>query len=170
MRSEGSEKVSLGPENPFHLNERRRTVMPFKFSDVNVEIAQILPSEVNSELPDIERNVYVFSNGIGMMSANLAIEVALKFQSSFCLSDKKEILSMLDKILMDSDVAFDIITVSCAEEGNTASIMLSAGFKPQSEPQLRGMLASIRVAPTWRSQEQGKDICSFKKVVDGFFG
>ncbi|MCD7447623.1 RNA-dependent RNA polymerase [Datura stramonium] len=37
-------KVSLGPENPFRLNERRRTTMPFKFSDVNVEIGGLLAS------------------------------------------------------------------------------------------------------------------------------
>ncbi|MCD7447624.1 RNA-dependent RNA polymerase [Datura stramonium] len=58
----------------------------------------------------------------------------------------REMLSRLDKILVDSDVAFDIITASCAEAGNTAAIMLSAGYKPQSEPHLRGMLASIRAA------------------------
>ncbi|KAH0682233.1 hypothetical protein KY289_019985 [Solanum tuberosum] len=182
---------------------------------------EVPPSEVNSELPDIERNGYVFSDGIGMMSADLSIEVAAKLQlsvnppcayqiryagckgvvacwpaekdgirlslrpsmkkfdsnhtileicswtrlqpgflnrqiitllSSLEVKDEmfwemqKEMLSKLDKILVDSDVAFDVITASCAEAGNTAAIMLSAGFKPQSEPHLRGMLASIRAA------------------------
>uniref|UniRef100_A0A3Q7IMC2 RNA-dependent RNA polymerase n=1 Tax=Solanum lycopersicum TaxID=4081 RepID=A0A3Q7IMC2_SOLLC len=182
---------------------------------------EILPSEVNSKLPDIERNGYIFSDGIGMISADLAIEVAEKLQlsvnppcayqiryagckgvvacwpakndgirlsvrpsmkkfdsnhtileicswtrlqpgflnrqiitllSSLKVKDKifwemqNEMLSRLDKILVDLDVAFDIITGSCAEAGNTAAIMLSAGFKPQSEPHLRGMLSSIRAA------------------------
>ncbi|KAK4338038.1 hypothetical protein RND71_042525 [Anisodus tanguticus] len=35
-------KVSLGPENPFRLNERRRTIMPFKFTDVSVEIGVLV--------------------------------------------------------------------------------------------------------------------------------
>ncbi|TMW91312.1 hypothetical protein EJD97_014500 [Solanum chilense] len=182
---------------------------------------EILPSEVNSKLPDIERNGYIFSDGIGMISADLAVEVAEKLQlsvnppcayqiryagckgvvacwpakndgirlsvrpsmkkfdsnhtileicswtrlqpgflnrqiiallSSLKVKDKifwemqNEMLSRLDKILVDLDVAFDIITGSCAEAGNTAAIMLSAGFKPQSEPHLRGMLSSIRAA------------------------
>ncbi|CAN4128030.1 unnamed protein product [Withania somnifera] len=181
---------------------------------------EVLPSEV-SELKEIERNGYVFSDGIGMMSADLAIEVAEKLQlsvnppcayqiryagckgvvacwpakndgirlsvrrsmkkfdsdhtileicswtrfqpgflnrqiitllSSLDVKDgifwemQKEMLSRLNKILVDSDVAFDVITASCAEAGNTAAIMLSAGFKPKDEPHLRGMLGSIRAA------------------------
>ncbi|CAK9134508.1 unnamed protein product [Ilex paraguariensis] len=31
-------KVSLGPETPYHMNQRRRTTIPFKISDVRVEI------------------------------------------------------------------------------------------------------------------------------------
>ncbi|KAK6162035.1 hypothetical protein DH2020_001876 [Rehmannia glutinosa] len=31
-------KVSLGPENPHHLNEKRRTTIPYKLSDVFVEV------------------------------------------------------------------------------------------------------------------------------------
>ncbi|XP_059289899.1 RNA-dependent RNA polymerase 6-like [Lycium ferocissimum] len=182
---------------------------------------EVLPNEVNFELPDVKRNGYVFSDGVGMISADLAIEVAEKLHLSvnppcayqiryagykgvitcwpakndgICLSLRQsmrkfdsnhttleicswtrlqpgflnrqiitllssldvkdeifwqmqeEMLSRLDKILEDSDVAFDVITASCAEAGNTAAIMLSAGFKPQSEPHLRGMLASIRAA------------------------
>ncbi|KAK4349123.1 hypothetical protein RND71_031878 [Anisodus tanguticus] len=181
----------------------------------------VLPSEVNSELPDVKRNGYTFSDGIGMMSADLAIEVAEKLQlsvnppcayqiryagykgvitcwpakndgirlslrrsmkkfdsnhttleicswtrlqpgflnrqiitllSSLDIKDEifwemqVEMLSRLDKMLVDSDMAFDVITASCGEAGNTAAIMLSAGFKPQSEPHLRGMLSSIRAA------------------------
>ncbi|KAL0313203.1 UNVERIFIED_CONTAM: RNA-dependent RNA polymerase 6 [Sesamum radiatum] len=37
-------------------------------------------TEVNSQFPDVERNGYVFSDGIGMISANLAIQVAEKLQ------------------------------------------------------------------------------------------
>ncbi|KAK4728210.1 hypothetical protein R3W88_021198 [Solanum pinnatisectum] len=123
---------------------------------------EILPSEVNSKLPDIERNGYIFSDGIGMISADLAIEIRYAGCKGVvaCWPAKNdgirlsvrpneifwemqnEMLSRLDKIL----VAFDIITGSCAEAGNTAAIMLSAGFKPQSEPHLSGMLSSIRAA------------------------
>ncbi|CAN4076371.1 unnamed protein product [Withania somnifera] len=154
------------------------------FSSTYVTV-EVLPGEVNSQLPDIERNGYVFSDGIGMMSADLAIEVADKLQLSvnppcayqiryagckgvvacwlaknddhtileICswtrfqpgflnrqivtlLSSLKQMLSRLDKIL----VAFDVITASCAEAGNTAAIMLSAVFEPQNEPHLKGML------------------------------
>ncbi|KAF5182113.1 RNA-dependent RNA polymerase [Thalictrum thalictroides] len=52
----------------------------------------------------------------------------------------------LDQMLENSDVAFEIITSSCTEQGNTAAMMLTAGFEPQTEPYLRGMLASIKAA------------------------
>ncbi|GKC26423.1 RNA-dependent RNA polymerase 6 [Tanacetum coccineum] len=52
----------------------------------------------------------------------------------------------LNQMVVDNDVAYDVITTSCAKSGNTSSIMLGAGFKPQTEPHLRGMLISIRVA------------------------
>ncbi|KAK4364906.1 hypothetical protein RND71_016264 [Anisodus tanguticus] len=35
-------KVSLGPENPFRLNEGRRTIIPCKFTDVSVEIGVLV--------------------------------------------------------------------------------------------------------------------------------
>lgn len=35
-------KVSLGPENPYHLNQRRRTSTPFKLSDVLLEIGTLV--------------------------------------------------------------------------------------------------------------------------------
>jgi RNA-dependent RNA polymerase len=55
-------------------------------------------------------------------------------------------LCNLNKILSDSDVAFEVVTTSSAENGNTAALMLSAGFGPQSEPHLRAMLLAIRSA------------------------
>ncbi|PHU28819.1 hypothetical protein BC332_00912 [Capsicum chinense] len=38
-------KVSLGPGIPSRMNERRRTTMPFKFSDVNVEIGVLVSND-----------------------------------------------------------------------------------------------------------------------------
>ncbi|PWA42854.1 RNA-dependent RNA polymerase 6 [Artemisia annua] len=178
--------------------------------------------EVDLELKDIKRNNYTFSDGIGKMSPELALEVAEKLQltdNQPCAyqiryagckgvivwwPDKKgdsiklslrpsmnkfesehtvleicswtrlqpgflnrqiitllsalevkddifwdmqmKMVMKLNQMLVDTDVAFDVITASCAESGNTASIMLAAGFKPQTEPHLRGMLSSIRVA------------------------
>ncbi|KAI6680174.1 hypothetical protein NL676_034055 [Syzygium grande] len=52
----------------------------------------------------------------------------------------------LNLMLVDSDVAFDVLTSSCAERGNIAAIMLSAGFRPRSEPNLKGMLTCVRAA------------------------
>ena len=44
------------------------------------------------------------------------------------------------------EVAFDVLTTSCTRDlQTTVSMMLSAGFKPQSEPHLRDMFSSIRV-------------------------
>ncbi|PWA55249.1 RNA-dependent RNA polymerase 6 [Artemisia annua] len=179
-------------------------------------------NEVDLKLEDIVRNDYVFSDGIGKMSPELALEVAEKLQlteNQPCAyqiryagckgvvvwwPDKKgdniklslrpsmnkfesehtileicswtrlqpgflnrQIITLLsalevkdeifwdmqmkmvmnlNQMLDDTDVAFDVITASCAESGNTASIMLAAGFKPQNEPHLRGMLSSIQVA------------------------
>lgn len=178
-------------------------------------------SEVDSELPDIVRNGYVFSDGIGMISDDLAMEVAerlhlkvnppcayqiryagckgvvacwpackdgirlslrlsmnkfvskhtileicswTRFQPGFLNRQIITLLSALNvcddifwemqesmvyklnQMLVNADTAFDVLTASCAEEGNTAAIMLSAGFKPQTEPHLRGMLTSIRAA------------------------
>ncbi|KAL7618133.1 hypothetical protein Lser_V15G01686 [Lactuca serriola] len=178
--------------------------------------------EVDLELEDIKRNGYTFSDGVGKISPELALEVAEKLQlkdNQPCAyqiryagckgvvvwwPDKKgdniklslrpsmnkfesdhtvleicswtrlqpgflnrqiitllsalnvkddifwnmqmKMVKKLNLMLTDTDVAFDVLTASCAESGNTASIMLGAGFKPQSEPHLRGMLSSIRVA------------------------
>ncbi|MQM13921.1 hypothetical protein Taro_046848 [Colocasia esculenta] len=181
-----------------------------------------VPSEeVNPEFPDIERNGYVFSDGIGKITPELALEVAEKlkladnppsayqiryagckgviavwpgngdgkqlhlrpsmnkfeslhtvlevvswtrFQPGFLnrqivtllstlgvpdpVFDEMEDLMIrrLNQMLVDTDVAFDVLTASCAEQGNIAAMMLSAGFKPQTEPHLKGMLSCIRSA------------------------
>jgi RNA-dependent RNA polymerase len=181
------------------------------------------PHEVSEKLVDIERNSYTFSDGIGRITPDLAMEVAkrlplttdsppsayqirlagfkgviavwegqdngvrlslrpsmrkfesthsvlevvgwTRFQpgflnrqiivllSSLDVSDaifsqmQESMLFNLNKILSDSDVAFEVVTSSCADEnGNTAALMLSAGFGPGTEPHLRAMLLAIRSA------------------------
>jgi RNA-dependent RNA polymerase len=59
---------------------------------------------------------------------------------------QNSMVNKLDKILVDPDTAFDVLTTSCAEHGNTAALMLSAGFRPQTEPHLHAMLSCIRSA------------------------
>ncbi|GAY59887.1 hypothetical protein CUMW_197900 [Citrus unshiu] len=191
------------------------------FSSTHATV-EIPPTEVDHELPDIKRNGYVFSDGIGKITPDLAMEVAQKlkldgspppsayqiiyagykgvvacwpakdygirmslrgsmkkfkschttleicswtrFQRGFLnrqiitllfklnVSDEffwtmqASMASKLNLMLVDSDVAFEVLTASCAEQGNTAAIMLSAGFKPQTEPHLQGMLTCIRAA------------------------
>ncbi|KAK3043716.1 hypothetical protein RJ639_001912 [Escallonia herrerae] len=188
-------------------------------------------NEVDLELPDIKRNGYVFSDGIGKISSDLAREVAERLQLSvnppsayqiryagckgvvgcwpaendkirlslrrsmdkfisnhnileICswtrllpgflnrqivtllstLGVQDEIfwemqdtmVSKLNQMLVDNDVAFDVVTASFAEQGNTAAIMLSAGLKPQTEPHLRGMLTSIRAAQLGDLREKAR--------------
>ncbi|GLU10486.1 hypothetical protein SLE2022_272850 [Rubroshorea leprosula] len=189
-----------------------------------------VPSAEVTEIPDIERNNYVFSDGIGTMTPDLAMEVAEKlkleispcayqiryagckgvvvcwpakddgirlylrpsmnkFQSNHTTLEicswtrfqpgflnrqiitllstldvpdevfwrmQTSMLSKLNKILVDMDVAFEVLTSSCAEQGNTAAIMLSAGFKPQEEPHLRGMLTCIRAGQLWGLREKAR--------------
>jgi len=57
---------------------------------------------------------------------------------------QEAMLSNLNNILSDTDVAFDVVTTSCADQGNTAALMLSAGFSPGTEPHLKAMLLAIR--------------------------
>ncbi|XP_010250107.2 PREDICTED: RNA-dependent RNA polymerase 6-like [Nelumbo nucifera] len=179
---------------------------------------------VNLGLPDIERNGYVFSDGIGMLTPDLAIDVAEKLQlttnppcayqiryagckgvvvcwpaaageedgirlslrpsmnkfesghttlevcswtrfqpgylnrqiitllSALSVPDdvfsrlQDSMVSKLNQMLDNADVAFDVVTSLCPEQGKTAAIMLSAGFQPQMEPHLKGMLSCIRAA------------------------
>ncbi|XP_062200836.1 probable RNA-dependent RNA polymerase SHL2 [Phragmites australis] len=41
---------------------------------------------------------------------------------------------------------FEVVTTSCAEQGNTGALMLSAGFAPGAEPHLKAMHLVIRSA------------------------
>ncbi|KAL8208865.1 hypothetical protein R6Q57_008277 [Mikania cordata] len=201
--------------------------------------------EVDMELEDVERNGYVFSDGIGKISPELALEVAEKLQLKdnqpcayqiryagckgvvACWPDKKSeniklsirpsmnkfdsdhtvleicswtrlqpgflnrqiitLLSALDVkdeifwdmqmkmvkklnlMLENTDVAFDVITASCAESGNTASIMLGSGFDPKTEPHLRGMLSSIRVTQLEDLREKSRIFVNNGRWLMGCF-
>lgn len=189
-------------------------------------------TEANKSFPDIERNNYVFSDGIGIITPDLAMEVAQKLQLNdnppcayqiryagckgvvACWPRKEEdgkrlllrpsmvkfesnhtmleicswtrfqpgflnrqivtllsalqvpdevfwrmqetMLTKLNTMFTDVDVAFSVLTESCAEQGNTAAIMLSSGFKPQTEPYLRGMLTCIRAAQLGDLREKAR--------------
>ncbi|XVE53622.1 hypothetical protein DITRI_Ditri03aG0017400 [Diplodiscus trichospermus] len=202
-----------------------------------------IPStEVNPDLSDIERNRYVFSDGIGKITPDLAMEVAqrlkldlnppcayqiryagckgvvacwpeegdgirlslrpsmtkfysnhttleicswTRFQPGFLnrqiitllstLGVPDEVfwemqttmVSKLDKILVDTDAAFEILTSSCAEQGNTPAVMLSAGFKPQIEPHLRGMLTCVRASQLWGLREKARIFVSAGRWLMG---
>ncbi|XP_074287131.1 RNA-dependent RNA polymerase 6 [Silene latifolia] len=190
----------------------------FSSTYATVEVSR---GEVDFDYPDVKRNNYVFSDGIGIISKDLAMQVAAKlqltdnppcayqirfagckgvvacwptkddkiklhlrpsmnkFQSEHKIVEvcswtrfqpgflnrqiilllsalgvpanifwkmQEAMVSNLDKMIEDADVAFDILTASCADEGNTGAIMLSAGFRPQTEPHLRSMLTCIRAA------------------------
>nr|APO15852.1 RNA-dependent RNA polymerase 6 [Sesuvium portulacastrum] len=192
---------------------------------------KVSPDEVESELPDIKRNTYIFSDGIGMITPDLAMEVAEKlqlkdnppsayqirfggckgvvarwpgkdkgirlylrtsmnkFQSKHTVVEvcswtrfqpgflnrqivtllsalevpdevfwgmQESMVSKLDQMLVNSEAAYDVLTTSCAEQGNTAAIMLSAGFKPQTEPHLRGMLTCIRAGQLGDLREKAR--------------
>ncbi|KAL1562745.1 RNA-dependent RNA polymerase [Salvia divinorum] len=142
-------------------------------------------TQINSRLPDVERNEYVFSDGIVMISVDLAKEVAEKLQLNTkqpcayqiryagfkgvvaCWPAKNNgphlqlrqkvhdenfwrmqelMVSRLDRILEYPDMAFDVLAASCTDQWNTSAMMLAAGFRPHSEPHLRGMLTSIRIS------------------------
>ncbi|KAF8400643.1 hypothetical protein HHK36_013942 [Tetracentron sinense] len=192
---------------------------------------EVPTKEVNAELPDIERNGYVFSDGIGMITPDLAMEVADKLQlkvnppcayqirfagckgviacwpgkddgirlslrpsmnkfesihtilevvswtrfqpgflnrqiitllSALCVPDdifskmQDTMICKLNLMLVNTDVAYEVLTSSCAEQGNTAAIMLGAGFKPQTEPHLKGMLSCIRAAQLGDLREKAR--------------
>ncbi|KAJ8751633.1 hypothetical protein K2173_025789 [Erythroxylum novogranatense] len=198
--------------------------------------------EVNPDLPDIKRNTYVFSDGIGMITPDLCREVAEKLKLEISLPSAYQIryagykgvvacwpskgdgirlslrhsmdkfqskhttleicswtrfqpgflnrqiitllstlkvpdeifwkmqdsmVSKLNRMLLDTDMAFDVLTASCAEQGNTAAIMLSAGFKPQMEPHLRGMLTCIRAAQLWGLREKARIFVSSGRWLMG---
>jgi len=57
-----------------------------------------------------------------------------------------KMVNKLRKMVENVEVAFDVLTTSCTRDLQTiVSMMLSARFKPQSEPHLRDMFSSIRV-------------------------
>lgn len=187
--------------------------------------------QVELEASDIEKNVYIFSDGIGTMTPDLAQEVAAKlnmekdppsafqiryagckgviaswpgkndgirmilrksmvkfvsnhtilevcswtrFQPGFLnrqivtllsalqVADdvfwdmQETMISKLNHMLIDADAAFDVLMASCAEQGNSAAIMLSAGFRPQTEPHLAGMLTCVRAAQLWGLREKAR--------------
>ncbi|KAF8389114.1 hypothetical protein HHK36_025800 [Tetracentron sinense] len=187
--------------------------------------------ELNEELLEIERNGYEFSDGIGMITPDLAMEIADKLQlkvnppcayqiryagykgviacwpgkddgirlslrpsmnkfesnhtivevcswtrfqpgflnrqiitllSALCVPDdifsrmQDSMICKLDQMLVNADVAFEVLTSSCAEQGNTAAIMLSAGFRPLTEPHLKGMLSCIRAAQLGDLRERAR--------------
>ncbi|KAE8710484.1 RNA-dependent RNA polymerase 6 [Hibiscus syriacus] len=197
---------------------------------------------LNPDLPDIVRNQYVFSDGIGKITPDLAMEVAQKlkldldppcayqiryagckgvvacwqgegdgirlslrpsmnkflsnhttieicswtrFQPGFLNRQIITLLSTLDvpdgvfwemqntmvsklnKILVDTDAAFEILTLSCAEQGNIPAIMLSAGFKPQSEPHLRGILTCVRASQLCGLREKTRIFVPLGRLLMG---
>ncbi|XP_072981576.1 probable RNA-dependent RNA polymerase SHL2 [Typha angustifolia] len=69
---------------------------------------------------------------------------SLKVPDSVFAGMQDSMICKLNKMLVDTDVAFEVLTTSCAEQGNTAAMMLSAGFKPQTEPHLKAMISCIR--------------------------
>ncbi|KAL0311780.1 UNVERIFIED_CONTAM: RNA-dependent RNA polymerase 6 [Sesamum radiatum] len=108
-------------------------------------------TEVNSQFPDVERNGYVFSDGM-----IVTLLSALEVRDDIFWRMQETMVSRLDWMLEDSDTAFDVLTASCTDQGNTAAIMLSAGFRPQTEPHLRGMLTSIRAAQLGDLRERAR--------------
>ncbi|XP_057866432.1 probable RNA-dependent RNA polymerase SHL2 [Cryptomeria japonica] len=182
---------------------------------------QVPRNQLEEDFHDIERNDYKFSDGIGKITPDLAMEVAQKLKltikppsayqiryggfkgvvatweaepgSTYKLSLRpsmkkfesqhdileiitwtrfqpcflnRQIITLLSALrvpdstfseLQDSmvhklsqmtgnvEMAFDILTTSCMGDLQyTAAVMMSAGFKPQTEPHLKDMLSSIR--------------------------
>ncbi|KAL4195638.1 hypothetical protein AMTRI_Chr05g74250 [Amborella trichopoda] len=194
-----------------------RMGMCFSSTYATVEFDQ---KDVNFKLAEIERNGYVFSDGIGKITPELATQVAsklklsenppcayqvryagckgvivtwprdgkaklsirpsmFKFESKHTMLEvitwtrfqpgylnrqiitllstlkvpneaflelQDSMVSDLSQILVNGEVAHKVVTNSCGEQANTAAIMLSAGFTPQTEPHLREMLSCIRAA------------------------
>lgn len=207
------------------------------YATVDVPVEQ-----VDIALPDIERNGYIFSDGIGWITPDLAQEVAEKlkldqdppcayqiryagckgvvacwpgqgdgirlalrpsmnkFQSNHTILEicswtrhqpgflnrqiitllstldvkdevfwtmQKSMVSKLNQMLVDPDVAFDVLTASCAEQGTIGALMLSAGFKPETEPHLQGMLTCIRAGQLWGLREKARIFVSSGRWLMG---
>ncbi|KAA8521567.1 hypothetical protein F0562_012240 [Nyssa sinensis] len=91
----------------------------------------------------------------------------LKVPDEIFWNMQDSMISKLNQMLVDADVAFDVLTASCAEQGYTAAIMLSAGFKPQTEPHLRGMLTSVRAAQLGDLREKARIFVSSGRWLMG---
>ncbi|CAO2168403.1 unnamed protein product [Urochloa humidicola] len=179
------------------------------------------PDEVDEVLQDVERNGYNFSDGIGKITPDFAMEVAMrlplmmqnyppsayqiryagfkgviavwpgkddgvrislrpsmrKFESTHSVLEvvswtkfqpaylnrqiitlltslgvpddifwqmQEAMLHNLDRILLDKDVAYQVVTTCCSEHATIPGLMLSAGFTPATEPHLKAMLLAIR--------------------------
>lgn len=97
---------------------------------------------------------------VTLLSAlNVSDEVFWKMQEAMVYK--------LDQMLVDADVAFDVLTRSCAEHGNAAAIMLSVGFSPQLEPHLRGILTTVRAAQLWGLREKARIFVSSGRWLMG---
>ncbi|MFS7909401.1 putative RNA-directed RNA polymerase [Helianthus anomalus] len=205
----------------------------------------VMSHEIDWKIKDIKRNGYTFSDGIGKISTELALEVAERLQlkdnqpSAYqiryagckgvvaCWPDKNDekfklslrpsmkkfesdhtvleicswtrfhpgflnrqiitllsslnvkdeifwdmqmkMVKKLDLMLENTDVAFDVVTASCAESGNTASIMLGSGFDPRTEPHLRGMLNSIRITQLEDLREKARIFVNDGRFLMGCF-
>ncbi|KAL3746578.1 hypothetical protein ACJRO7_015525 [Eucalyptus globulus] len=81
---------------------------------------------------------------------------ALKVPDEVFWDMQEKMVFKLNRMLVDSDVAFDVLTSSCTKQGNIAAIMLSARFRPHSEPHLRGMLTCIRAAQLQGLREEAR--------------
>ncbi|KAF5824095.1 putative RNA-directed RNA polymerase [Helianthus annuus] len=94
---------------------------------------------------------------------------ALNVKDEIFWDMQMKMVKKLDLMLENTDVAFDVVTASCAESGNTASIMLGSGFDPRTEPHLRGMLNSIRVAQLEDLQEKARIFVNDGRFLMGCF-
>nr|GEZ76847.1 hypothetical protein [Tanacetum cinerariifolium] len=103
-------------------------------------IVEILGHEVDLELKDIQRN-HLFFLMIRYAGCKCVVvwwpdkkgdSVKLSLRPSMNKFESKHTLKMvmnLYQMLVDTDVAFDVITASCVKSGNTTSIMLAMGVQ-----------------------------------------
>ena len=66
------------------MNSLKRYARIGQFFSVSKEICTLEPEQVKRNvLKDIERNGYIFTDGVGSVSPQLAIEIAKKFNQEF---------------------------------------------------------------------------------------
>ncbi|GER51677.1 RNA-dependent RNA polymerase 6 [Striga asiatica] len=117
------------------------------YATVNVPL-----TEVDTKIEDVENNNYP-----GFLNRQIVTLLsALEVKDNVFWEMQEKMVSGLDRILEDTDTAYDVLSGSCSDQGNTAAIMLSAGFRPQTEPHLRGMLTSIRTAQLGDLREKAR--------------